>query len=159
MQIRFERLLWLMPAAYAVHIFEEYCFGFVGWVNSTLDGEFTGPLFLMNNGLFMAILLSLCLWASRSSSRLSAFLFFCWSSGNLFWNFVFHLGTTALFNRYSPGLVTACLLYYPISFAVAWAGWKDGRLSLAAIAAAFAAGAGVMAFVIWAGLYHFILPA
>lgn len=157
MPIRFERLLWLMPAAYAAHILEEYCFGFTGWVNGTLHGQFTVPLFLVNNGLFMAILLGVCLWASCSTGGLAAFLFLCWSSANLFWNFIFHLATTAIFDRYSPGLVTAVLLYYPITVAVAWAAWKSGRLAPGSIAGAFAAGAGLMGFVIWAGLYHFAL--
>lgn len=157
MQMRFERLLWTMPAAYAIHILEEYGCGFTGWVNATLHGDMTGPGFLLNNGLFMAVLLTLSLWASRSRGLLPALIFLGWASANLFWNFVFHLATTAIFRVYSPGLVTAVLLYYPISLLVAWAAWRGGRLSVAGIAGSFAFGAGLMGFVIWAGLYHFAL--
>lgn len=155
--MRFERLLWLMPAAYAAHIAEEYFAGFPAWVRGTLGGDMDGPGFLLNNGLFMAILVSLSLWASRSGSRLSAFLLMAWASGNLFWNFVFHLTTTVAFDRYSPGLVTAALFYEPLPFLVAAAGIRSGRLSMAGAAGAFAIGGGLMLFVIWAGLYHFAL--
>ncbi len=155
-RIRFEKLLWLMPVAFVPHIVEEYVGGFPGWVTHTLHGRFDNRLFALNNAAFMALMLGLSLWASRSRSRLSAFALMSWSSGNLFWDFLLpHLGGTVLYGVYSPGLVTAVLLYYPINLWVAWACWRDGRLSKAQIAGAFAVGLGLIAFVIWAGLFHF----
>ena len=158
MAMRFERFLWAMPAAYALHICEEYGTGFPAWMNQHMHASMTNAAFLMNNALFMAILLSLSTWASRSTSRLSAFLFLGWASGNLFWNFIFHLVTTLTADSYSPGLVTASLLYYPISIWVGVLAVRDGRLNLAGVLGAFAVGAGVMMFVIWAGLWHFHIP-
>ena len=156
--MRFERFLWAMPAAYALHIWEEYGTGFPGWMNQHMHASMTNPVFLLNNALFMAILLSLSTWASRSTSRLSAFLFLSWASGNLFWNFIFHLATTLIADSYSPGLVTASLLYYPISIWVGVLAARSGRLSIPGVVGAFAIGAGIMMFVIWAGLWHFRLP-
>jgi hypothetical protein len=156
--MRFERFLWLFPAAYALHICEEYGTGFPAWVGRHLHGDMTNGVFLLNNALFMVILLSVSAWASASRSWLSAFVFLSWASGNLFWNFIFHLATTFLFDSYSPGLVTAVLFYYPVSI---WGGVlavRDGRLALGGVAGAFAIGAAVMMFVIWAGLWHFHLP-
>ena len=106
----------------------------------------------------MAILLAVSTWASISRSWLSAFVFLSWASGNLFWNFIFHLVTTLYADSYSPGLVTASLLYYPISI---WGGVlavRDGRLAIGGVFGAFAIGAAVMMFVIWAGLWHFHIP-
>src|SRR3546814_1065943 len=82
--------------------------------------------FWLNNGLFMAILLSLSLWASRSRSALAAFVFLSWASGNLFWNFIFHVVTTVYADSYSPGLVSASLLYYPVAI---WAGRSEEHTS------------------------------
>ena len=158
MPMRFERFLWAMPAAYALHICEEYGAGFPAWMNQHMHASMTNPAFLLNNALFMAIMLSLSTWASLGTSRLSAFLFLGWASGNLFWNFIFHLATTLIADSYSPGLVTASLLYYPISIWVGVLAVRDGRLSPAGVLGAFGIGACVMMFVIWAGLWHFHIP-
>lgn len=156
--LRFERVLWAMPLAYAIHIPEELLTGFPAWVTKHLHGTMDGPGFLVNNGIFMVILLSLALWASRTKTALPAFVFLCWASGNLFWNFVFHLVTTVIADSYSPGLVSATLLYFPISFLVTAVAVKQKRLGVTAVWGAFAVGACLMLFVIWAGLWHFHAP-
>lgn len=152
--LRFHRLIWLMPAAFAPHIVEEYGTGFPTWVEQTLGGNMTGGAFLLNNAVFMLILLGLTAWAWWRPSPASAFALLSWSSGNLFWNFVFHLVTTALYGRYSPGLVTAVLLYVPVEAAVAWAALNERVLPRAAFAGAVAIGGALMLLVIWVGLYR-----
>jgi len=151
---RFRRLVWLMPAAFAPHIVEEYGTGFPVWVEQTLGGAMTGGAFLLNNAVFMLILLSLTAWAAWRPSPVSAFVLLSWASGNLFWNFVFHLVTTVLYDRYSPGLMTAVLLYLPVSVAVAWAALNERVLPRAAFAGAVSIGGALMLLVIWVGLYR-----
>jgi hypothetical protein len=158
MSVRFERYIWLFPAAYALHIVEEYGTGFPAWMTRHMHAEMTNNGFLLNNALFMAILLAVTVWASASRSRLSAFVFLGWASGNLFWNFVFHLATTLYADSYSPGLVTASLLYYPISLGGAALTVRDGRLGSMGVIGAFAVGGALMLFVVWAGLWHFHVP-
>lgn len=156
--MRFERFLWALPLAYAVHIPEEFLAGFPDWMSRHMHADMDNQGFWLNNSLFMAILLSLSLWASRSRSSLAAFVFLSWASGNLFWNFIFHVVTTVYADSYSPGLVSASLLYYPVAV---WAGvlaMRDGRLGLRGVLGAFAIGAGLMLFVIWSGLWKFRLP-
>jgi len=156
--MRFERFVWLFPAVYALHIVEEYGTGFPAWMTRHMHASMDNPGFLLNNALFMAILLATTAWASLSRSRLSAFVFLSWASGNLFWNFIFHLVTTLQADSYSPGLVTASLLYYPVSL---WGGAlavRQERLTVFGVLGAFAIGAALMMFVIWAGLWHFHLP-
>lgn len=152
----FRRLIWLMPAVFAVHIVEEYGAGFPGWVSSMFGQPMAAQTFLVNNAAFMVILLGLTIWAAARPSALSAFFLLCWASGNLFWNFVFHLATTAIFDRFSPGLVTATLLYLPVSVVVAWAALAQRVVPVAAFATATAVGAALMLLVIWGGLYHFV---
>jgi hypothetical protein len=155
---RFEHMLWLMPAAFAAHIAEEFFGGFSHYVVAAMGGDpMPSPQFLLNNTLFMAILLTLSLWASRRPSRLSAFLVMAWGSGNLFWDFFVHLIYTVATGSFSPGLITATLFYYPLPPLIALLAIRQGRLPAGAMAGAFAIGAALMAFVVWAGVYHFKL--
>lgn len=153
---RFGRLIWLMPASFALHIVEEYAAGFPGWVGEVFGSSMTGPSFLENNALFMAILLSLTLWTVRRPSPVAAFFLLSWASGNLFWNFIFHLATTVLYGRYSPGLVTAVLLYFPVSYIVSRTALKERVLTLAAFIGAVSIGAALMLLVIAIGLLNFV---
>ncbi len=154
--LAFRRLIWLMPAVFAVHIVEEYGAGFPGWVSAMFGQPMAPQAFLVNNAGFMVVLLGLTGWAARRPSALSAFVLLSWASGNLFWNFVFHLATTVIFDRFSPGLVTATLLYLPVSVVVARAALAERVMPVAAFVTATAIGAALMLLVIWGGLYHFV---
>lgn len=154
--VRFQRLIWLMPAAFAPHIAEEYGTGFPDWVTQTLGGAMTAGAFLTNNALFMVILLSLTALATWRPSRVTAFVLLSWASGNLFWNAVFHLVTTALYGRYSPGLMTAVLLYLPVSLLVARAALRERVLPLGAFAGATCIGGVLMLLVIEVGLFGMV---
>ncbi len=156
--LRFERFLWALPIAYAIHIPEEFLAGFPAWMTLHMQARMDDRGFLLNNLLFMCILLGLSAWASRSRSAISAFLFMSWASGNLFWNFIFHLVTTLMADSYSPGLVSATLLYYPIAIWVSVLAWRSGRIGAAGLLGAHSLGAGLMLFVIWSGLWQFRLP-
>lgn len=92
-----------MPAAFALHIVEEYCGGFPNWVTHVVGGSLNNAAFVANNAAFMTIMVALTAWTSRSASRLAAALLIFWASANLFWDGMFHIITTAVFDRYSPG--------------------------------------------------------
>jgi len=68
--------------------------------------DMPGPLFLLNNAVFMAILVGLSILTVQSGTRQSAFLLMSWASGNLFWDFLVHPGFTISTGRFSPGLDT-----------------------------------------------------
>jgi hypothetical protein len=154
--IRFERVLWLMPLVYLPHIWEEFQAHFPRYITEVMHGTPMPPwLFLLNNALFMLILLGLCSWASRSRTQLSAFVLMSWASGHLFWDFTLHLGYTAWTGVYFPGLVTAALLYYPVAIAVSALAVRQGRLSPARLSVAYLVGAVLLGLVVWAGIYHF----
>ena len=156
--LKFNRAVWAMPLVYAMHIPEEFFAGFPHWVTHYMHGHMGDPKFCIANSLFMTILISLCYWASRSRSMLAAFAVMSWGSGNLFWNFVFHLSTTVIFNSYSPGLVTATFFYFPVSVGVSLLALREQRLSFSQLLKAFFVGACLMLFVIWAGLWEFHIP-
>jgi len=146
-----------MPSAFALHIVEEYRGGFPAWATHVLGGSFNNLAFALNNAAFLAIMVGLTIWVSKSGSRLAAFLLIAWSSGNIFWDALFHVLTTAKFDRYSPGLITSCVLYLPISLIVGTAALESHALSAKAFLGALASGLGLLVFVIWYGLFHFAI--
>ena len=109
-EVAFRRAIWLLPAAFAPHIAEEYLGGFPRWVTNVIGGSFNDAAFAANNAAFMVIMLGLTAWTSRSGSRKAAFLLVLWASGNVFWDSLFHVVMTAMKGRYSPGLITAAIL-------------------------------------------------
>jgi hypothetical protein len=151
----FRRLIWVMPAAFVLHIVEEYRGGFPAWVTHVLGGSFNNLAFALNNAVFLAIMVGLIVWVNRSDSRLAVFLLVAWSSGNIFWDGLFHVMTTALFDRYSPGLITSAILYLPISLVIGTATVQSQTLSVRAFLGALGMGLCLLAFVIWYGLFHF----
>lgn len=153
--LRFRQILWLMPCAFALHIAEELFGGFQRYAVDEMHGPYMPtPLFLLNNAVFMAILLALSAWASRKPSRLSAFALLSWASGNLFWAFIVHFLYTIITRVFSPGLVTATLFYYPIPFIVTALAVRERILTVKDAAYAFGLGAVLMILVLWGGLYH-----
>lgn len=154
---RLRRIIWIMPAAFSLHIVEEYIGGFPAWVTHVLRGSFNNFAFALNNALFLAILTGLTLWVRKSTSQLAVFLLIAWASGNIFWDGLFHVLTTAQFDRYSPGLITASVLYLPISLIIGIATLRSGALSVKSFFGALALGLGLLMFLIWCGLFHFAL--
>ena len=92
--------------------------GFPVWVTHVLCGPFTNLAFAFNNAAFFVIMVGLTIWVRRSSSLLAVFLLIAWASGNIFWDGLFHVLTTAQFDRYSPCLITPSVLYMPISLII-----------------------------------------
>jgi hypothetical protein len=62
----FYRLIWLMPAAFACHIAEEYVGGFAGWVTNVVGGSMSPTMFLISNTGLMAVPLGLMAWSARA---------------------------------------------------------------------------------------------
>ncbi len=151
----FRRLIWLLPVAFAPHIAEEYLGGFPNWVTHVLGGSFSNLAFALNNAVFMFLMIVFTAWASRSGSRLSALILIAWASANIFWDGLFHIVMTAARDRYSPGLITAAVLYMPIFLAVGWSALESRTLNLGPFLGAIVAGLAMLGLVIWYGLFHF----
>jgi len=152
---RFQRIIWLLPAAYFLHIIEEYVGGFPAWVTHDVHGSFNDAAFAVNNFAFMLILLTLVYANYRKSTPLRGVLLAVFASANLFWDALFHLFMTLILDRYSPGLVTSMLLYYPICIVVGTVIIKDSVLSPRQFVLALFGGLALFGFVVWYGLFHF----
>jgi hypothetical protein len=104
---------WLFPAAYLVHIAEEFWAPptFYVWASEFAGVPFTAQLFVIANALFL-LLMSLAValllrgvlgpWVVIALATVVAL------------NGLLHLLGTALARSYSPGLVSGALLYWPL---------------------------------------------
>jgi hypothetical protein len=153
LSVPFRRLIWAIPLVYGLHVVEEAAGGFPGWATRVLGGSIDRPLFALANVAFMAIALGLTAWAWVSEAAFAVFCLMAWSAGHLFWDFFFHLGTTVSMHAYSPGLITAGLLYMPIFLWVAAAGIQQKVMAPLALAGAMACGAVLIGFVLSLGRY------
>ena len=143
--LAFRQAVWLFPAAFILHVIEEWP-RFVTWANRYASQRFTARDYAVIHlsgivgAVFVAALLS---WARP---RPLVFLFFAFLFlPGLFWNVLFHLGATAVFRAYSPGLITALFVYPPVVYLVSRCAYREGLLSLGSWAAALVIG----------GLFHF----
>jgi len=105
----------LLLVTYALHILEEYAFGFPAWASAHTGLAFTGEVFFRLNATFLGVMTA------------------CVVAGMLFppaqW-LVLPLGTAVLINgtvhlvaslltwSYSPGLVTGTLLWIPLGLRI-----------------------------------------
>jgi hypothetical protein len=151
----FRKVIWLMPAAYLLHIVEEYVGNFPRWVTKDVHGTFNYVGFDLNNIMFMAVLLTLVTLNYRKPSHIKAIALTVFASANIFWDALFHLFATLFFGYYSPGLITAMLLYYPISILVGIVILKSGILKPHVFAIALAGGLVLFSLIVWYGLFHF----
>ena len=120
---------------YALHMVEEFTLGFVEW-GDRYFGNFDWTQNLIGNAGFFVFLSLACflyyknpskyLWAGMSAPM--------WVLSNAF----IHISATILGAEYSPGVVTATVLYIPggVYFLVKWGRkglltWKNGILSFA----------------------------
>jgi hypothetical protein len=133
-----------MPAAifvfcllYALHMVEEFTLGFVKWADRYL-GRFDWTQNLIGNAGFFLFLALACylyyrdpavnLWVGMAAAM--------WVLSNAF----VHISATVLSGEYSPGVVTATVLYLPggIYFLAYWG--SQGLLTWGNIVLSFAVG-------------------
>lgn len=104
--------VWLFPLAYGLHIAEEYWLHFPDWVAHVSRSSVSIPQFLSLNGaLWLLMVASIAAIRARTSlawlvATLAAILVI---------NAALHLGGSLVTSTYSPGSITAALLYLPLA--------------------------------------------
>jgi len=147
----FRQIVWVGPLAYGVHIAEEF-WRFPEWASTYFAPGFTPHRFVVSNAIIMLLLVGLTALVSAVRVRAADFVYFCWISGQLFSNALFHMGTTAYFGAYSPGVLSAILLYLPICYFIARAADREGRLTNIGGIGALIVGAAGMGSLVYFGL-------
>jgi hypothetical protein len=143
-----ETIFWLVLAVSTIHVAEEYAAGWVKFVNSFHNpiGHTTMGAFYLVNGIFIL----LCVLAALLNA---SFIIFSLSiAALLFINALIHIGGTVKLKRYNPGVVTAVLLYLPLSIHAYYLYDQAGLLGLTNLILSIVLGAGWMGLAVLYGI-------
>ncbi|TCH96620.1 HXXEE domain-containing protein [Roseococcus sp. SYP-B2431] len=131
-------LLWLSTAAYAAHVIEEFTLDWRGWAQNVLGLPAEWPNFYVVNAVVAVLGAAAAMVAPNLPAVALAFPALMLINATFF-----HVLPAIRFGgRFSPGLISAVLLFYPLGiacYAVAEVGWG-------ALALSVAIGAGLMAW-------------
>jgi hypothetical protein len=133
-------LLWLATACYGIHILEEYQLDWRNWARSALNLPVEWTDFYVVNALVVIlgiVAANLAAWPAIALAFPALMLINA--------TFFHVLPCIRLRGRFSPGLFTAIVLFYPVGIACYVRAAADGVLSLAALITSFVLGALLMA--------------
>jgi hypothetical protein len=130
--------IFLFCLLYALHMVEEFTLGFVEW-GDRYFGSFDWTQNLIGNFMFFVVLTSACYLYYRNQTRHLWVGMSCamWILANAF----LHISASILGGEYSPGVVTATVLYIPggLYFLTNWA--RKGLVTRQNLALSFVVGA------------------
>lgn len=131
---------WLAMAAYGAHILEEYWGDWRGWARSMSGLPVEWRDFWLMNAAVLVLGAALALQAARYPLLVLGY------AALMLINATFaHLGATLVKRRYSPGVVTSILLFYPVGVGIYWRAAAQGALTARTLLLSLAIGAGLMA--------------
>lgn len=133
-------IFWVALAAYTLHILEEFFYDWRSWAQHTLKLPVDWTSFYLTNCavLFLGVACGGIGWATP-------ILALAYPGLMLINGLFFHVLPTLLTKRFSPGLLTACGLFFPTCF-FAFREALDRNVSVGTIAVAIGLGAMIMAF-------------
>lgn len=105
----FAFVLWLMLFAYALHILEDHTLIWLRWARSTLKLDLTWSDFYVTNAIVVVTGISTAMIGWRLPEVSLRFLALALINA-LF----FHIGSPLIQRRFSPGTITAALLFLPV---------------------------------------------
>lgn len=134
-------LMWLALAAYGLHILEEYTFDWRNWARNVLTLPVEWDHFYVTNALVIVLGAVAAELAATQPMLALAFPALMLINATFF-----HVGPFLVTRgRFSPGLITAVVLFYPIGLACFRRAAQDGHLSGGTLAGALLLGAALMA--------------
>ncbi|MCK9589447.1 MAG: HXXEE domain-containing protein [Terrimicrobiaceae bacterium] len=134
-------ILWIAAFAYALHVVEEYMFDWKRWAINVLKLPVDWVVFALVNGIVIVLGIS----CSSVAWSLPAYAL-CLPALMLINATFFHvLPFFITKGRFSPGLGTAVILFYPISIWAYYGAYRDGVLSVSTLMLSFIIGALLMA--------------
>lgn len=135
-------LAWLALAAYAAHILEEFSLDWRNWARAVVGLPVEWADFYVTNAV--VVVLGIAQAELAPTFVLGPLTYAALMLINATFFHVLPFVRTK--GRYSPGLTTAVVFFYPLGIAMFWRAHNDGRLSLGVAIGAFLAGAALMAF-------------
>lgn len=134
-------ILWIATFAYALHVVEEYTFDWKGWAENVLKLPVNWIHFAIVNGVVVVLGIS-CSQVAWSLPAYSLGLPALMLINATFFHVLPFITTRG---RFSPGLGTAVLLFYPIAIWAYYGAYLDGVLTPANLILSFIVGALLMA--------------
>ncbi len=119
-----EHWCWLATAAYALHIAEEFALDWRGWVLSVTGIDVSRGVFWTMNALVLVLGAICALAASRWPAIALAFPALMLINATFF-----HVGAWIWLRRFSPGLITSLVLFYPIAIGSYRSAFEAGALT------------------------------
>lgn len=135
-------ILWLVPIAYLIHIFEEAP-RFVPWATKRFGQPKNFKEFVVGNIFLMAYVLisvSLAIFYTNEWTIVIGLATAAW----IFSNFLIHAYYTLRYGEYSPGIVTASAIYAPVTVFIYYNFLISGILSTTGIILSIIIGFAVM---------------
>ncbi len=136
--------LWLNTAFYAAHVLEEYAYDWKTWATRSLGLAVDWTTFYIANAV--VIILGIC--CAAVGWQLPAFSL-SYPALMIINALVFHMLPTIAQRRFSPGLITAVVLFLPSASWTFYVAAQDGVLTVSNTLIAISAGALVMAYPIF----------
>jgi len=134
-------LLWLATACYSIHMLEEYQLDWRDWARDALGLPVEWSDFYVTNAIVVVLGIVAANLASAWPGTALGFAALMLINATFF-----HvLPMIVMRGRYSPGVFTAVVLFYPVGIACYWRAAADGTLSTAAVVGSVAIGALLMA--------------
>jgi hypothetical protein len=134
-------LLWLCTAAYAIHAFEEFMLDWRDWAQAVIKLPVTWPIFYVVN--FLVVVLGICSAQLAATQPAIALAFPALMLINATFFHVLPMILTR--GRYSPGIFTAVIFFYPLGYAAFHRALSAGTLTWHGVVLAFVIGALLMA--------------
>ncbi len=134
-------LAWLCMAAYAIHMIEEFMLNWRDWARGVLKLPVDWSDFYVTNGIVVALGIATSSVAAELPTMPLAF-----AALMLINAIFFHIGPVLVTRRFSPGTITAVLLFLPLGAATFRKGYMSGIADMGTIIGAFVIGALTMAW-------------
>lgn len=150
--------VWLFPLAFALHVLEEAP-QFTHWVNRHASRRFTARDFVRNNSMGMIAALFACTLISIAPNRIVVFVAFATVfTQTLVFNALFHVGATAAYGVYSPGLITSLTIYPALFWYLSRLAYHEALLSNSSGLIALLIAGTIHAYVVTVQVYFHRLP-
>lgn len=134
-------LLWLATAAYAVHILEEYQLDWRNWARAVIGLPVEWPDFYVVNAIVIVLGIAAANLAEASPAIALGFPALMLINATFFHVLPF----VRTRGRFSPGLLTALVLFYPIGIVCYFQAAAEGTLDAFSLVVSFLIGAVLMA--------------
>lgn len=136
-----EYVLWIATIAYGVHMMEETIYDWHGWVRRVLKLQAEWSEFYLVNAFVIVLGVSCAMIGWRCPAAALSFAAFMLVNAILF-----HILPVLLTRIFSPGVITATLIFLPVGTWVYYSAWQDGALSAGAAAISSVLGFVMMLF-------------